>query len=83
MNPMYSVMQKGKSLNHTEFSKKSLFGTHHGDIIIEGRAPEVNAFDGYTLKPKLQQVRETINGKALNTFVDHRYRVCEKQGLQK
>jgi transposase, IS5 family len=44
-------------------------------------AIEDNAFDGHTLKPQLEQVRELTGGKTRKAIVNRGYRGCEKIGI--
>jgi len=88
-NKVYSIHEpevlciaKGKEHKPYEFGNKSSFAyTRHGGIIVGAMAIEGNAFDGHTLKPQLQQVRELTGGKTRKAIVDRGYRGREKIGI--
>lgn len=88
-NKVYSIHEpdvlciaKGKEHKPYEFGNKSSFAyTRHGGIIVGAMAIEGNAFDGHTLKPQLQQVRELTGGKTWKAIVDRGYRGRDKIGI--
>ncbi len=88
-NKVYSIHEpevlciaKGKEHKPYEFGNKSSFAyTRHGGIIVGAMAIEGNAFDGHTLKPQLDQVRELTGGKTRKAIVDRGYRGREKIGI--
>ena len=73
---------KGKEHKPYEFGNKSSFAyTRHGGIIVGAMAIDGNAFDGHTLKPQLDQVKELTGGKIKNAIVDRGYRGHDKIGI--
>jgi hypothetical protein len=67
----YFALQRGKEHKPYEFGNKSSFAyTCHGGIIVGAMAIEGNAFDGHTLKPQLDQVKELTGGKTRKAIVD-------------
>ena len=88
-NKVYSIHEpevlcvaKGKEHKPYEFGNKSSFAyTRHGGIIVGAMAIKGNAFDGHTLKPQLEQVRELTKGKIRKAIVDRGYRGCDKIGI--
>lgn len=88
-NKVYSIHEpevlciaKGKEHKPYEFGNKSSFAyTRHGGIIVGAMAIKGNAFDGHTLKPQLQQVRELTGGKTRKAIVDRGYRGRDKIGI--
>ena len=88
-NKVYSIHEpevlciaKGKEHKPYEFGNKSSFAyTRHGGIIVGAMAIEGNVFDGHTLKPQLQQVRELTGGKTRKAIVDRGYRGRDKIGI--
>ena len=88
-NKIYSIHEpevlciaKGKEHKPYEFGNKSSFAyTRHGGIIVGAMAIKGNAFDGHTLKPQLQQVRELTGGKTRKAIVDRGYRGRDKIGI--
>jgi IS5 family transposase len=88
-NKVYSIHEpevlciaKGKEHKPYEFGNKSSFAyTRSGGIIVGAMAIEGNAFDGHTLKPQLQQVRELTGGTTRKAIVDRGYRGCDKIGI--
>src|SRR5665647_606137 len=76
---VYSItvlcIAKGKEHKPYEFGNKSSFAyTRKGGIIVGAMAIEGNAFDGHTLKPQLEQVKELTNGKTKKAIVDRGYK---------
>jgi len=88
-NKIYSIHEpevlciaKVKEHKPYEFGNKSSFAyTRHAGIIVGAMAFEDNAFDGHTLKPQLEQVRELTGGKTRKAIVDRGYRGREKIGI--
>ena len=88
-NKVYSIHEpetlciaKGKEHKPYEFGNKSSFAyTRQGGIIVGAMAIENNAFDGHTLKPQLNQVKELTGGKIKKAIVDRGYRGCDKIGI--
>ena len=88
-NKVYSIHEpevlciaKGKEHKPYEFGNKSSFAyTRHGGIIVGAMAIKGNAFDGHTLKPQLEQVRELTKGKIRKAIVDRGYRGRDKIGI--
>jgi len=88
-NKVYSIHEpevlciaNGKEHKPYEFGNKSSFAyTRHGGIIIGVMAIEGNVFDGHTLKPQLDQVKELTGGKIRKAIVDRGYRGCDKIGI--
>ena len=88
-NKVYSIHEpevlciaKGKEHKPYEFGNKSSFEyTRHGVIIVGDMAIEENAYDGYTLKPQLDQVKELTGGKIRKAIVDRGYRGRNKIGI--
>ncbi len=87
-NKVYSIHEpevlciaKGKEHKPYEFGNKSSFAyTRNGGIIVGAMAIEGNAFDGHTLKPQLDQVKELTGGKIKKAIVDRGYKGKEKIG---
>jgi transposase, IS5 family len=87
-NKIYSVhepevlcISKGKEHKPYEFGNKSSFAyTRKSGIIVGAMAVEGNAYDGHTLKPQLEQVKELTGGKIKKAIVDKGYKV--KGGIQ-
>ena len=88
-NKVYSIHEpevlciaKGKEHKPYELGNKSSFAyTRHAGIIVGAMAFEDNAFDGHTLKPQLEQVRELTGGKTRKAIVDRVYRGRDKIGI--
>ena len=82
-NKVYSVhepevlcISKGKEHKPYEFGNKSSFAYTRGSgIIVGAMAVEGNAYDGHTLKPQLDQVKELTGGKIKKAIVDRGYKV--------
>jgi IS5 family transposase len=82
-NKVYSVhepevlcISKGKEHKQYEFGNKSSFAYTRGSGIIVGAMAVVgNAYDGHTLKPQLEQVKELTGGKIKKAIVDRGYKV--------
>jgi len=82
-NKVYSVhepevlcISKGKEHKPYEFGNKSSFAYTRGSgIIVGAMAVEGNAYDGHTLKPQLDQVKELNGGKIKKAIVDRGYKV--------
>jgi IS5 family transposase len=88
-NKVYSIHEpetlciaKGKEHKPYEFGNKSSFAyTRHGGIIVGAMAIEGNVFDGHTLEPQLDQVKELTGGKIKKAIVDRGYRGHDKIGI--
>jgi transposase, IS5 family len=88
-NKVYSIHEpevlciaKGKEHKPYEFGNKSSFAyTRQSGIIVGALAIEGNLFDGHTLEPQLDQVRECTNGKIRKVIVDRGYRGKQKIGI--
>jgi IS5 family transposase len=82
-NKVYSVhepevlcISKGKEHKPYEFGNKSSFAyTRRSGIIVGAMAVKGNAYDGHTLKPQLDQVKELTVGKIKKAIVDRGYKV--------
>lgn len=82
-NKVYSVhepevlcISKGKEHKPYEFGNKSSFAyTRESGIIVGAMAVEGNAYDGHTLEPQLDQVRDLTGGKIRKAIVDRGYKV--------
>jgi IS5 family transposase len=82
-NKVYSVhepevlcISKGKEHKPYEFGNKSSFAyTRKSGIIVGAMAVAGNAYDGHTLEPQLEQVKELTGGKIKKAIVDRGYRV--------
>ena len=82
-NKIYSIhepevlcISKGKEHKPYEFGNKSSFAyTRESGIIVGAMAVEGNAYDGHTLKPQLEQVKELTGGKIRKAIVDRGYKV--------
>jgi IS5 family transposase len=82
-NKIYSIhepevlcISKGKEHKPYEFGNKSSFAyTRESGIIVGAMAVEGNAYDGHTLKPQLEQVKELTGGKIKKAIVDRGYKV--------
>ena len=88
-NKVYSIHEpevlciaKGKEHKPYEFGNKSSFAyTRNGGIIVGAMAIEGNTFDGHTLKPQLDQVKELTGGKIKKAIVDRGYKGKDKIGI--
>jgi IS5 family transposase len=82
-NKIYSIhepetlcISKGKEHKQYEFGNKSSFAyTRKSGIIVGAMAVEGNAYDGHTLEPQLEQVKELTGGKIKKAIVDRGYKV--------
>jgi len=82
-NKVYSIYEpevlcisKGKEHKQYEFGNKSSFAYTRGSgIIVGAMAVEGNTYDGHTLKPQLEQVKELTGGKMKKAIVDKDYKV--------
>jgi IS5 family transposase len=82
-NKIYSIhepevlcISKGKEHKQYEFGNKSSFAyTRKSGIIVGAMAIEGNAYDGHTLKPQLEQVRELTGSKIKKAIVDRGYKI--------
>jgi len=82
-NKVYSVhepevlcISKGKEHKKYEFGNKSSFAyTRKSGIIVGAMAVDGNMYDGHTLKPQLDQVKELTGGRIRKAIVDRGYRV--------
>ena len=87
-NKIYSIHEpevlciaKGKEHKPYEFGNKNSFAyTHKTGIIVGALAIEGNVFDGHTLKPQLEQVKELTNGKTKKAIVDRGYKGQDRIG---
>ena len=87
-NKIYSIhepevlcISKGKEHKQYEFGNKSSFAYTRGSgIIVGAMAIEGNAYDGHTLKPQLEQVKELTGGKIRKAIVDKGYQI--KEGIR-
>jgi IS5 family transposase len=87
-NKVYSIhepevlcISKGKEHKPYEFGNKSSFAyTRISGIIVGAMAVDGNVYDGRTLKPQLEQVKELTGGKIRKAIVDKGYKV--KGGIQ-
>ena len=88
-NKIYSIHEpdvlciaKGKEHKPYEFGNKSSFAyTRKSGIIVGAMAIEGNAYDGHTLEPQLNQVKEYTQGKIKKAIVDRGYRGRERIGI--
>jgi IS5 family transposase len=88
-NKIYSIHEpgvlciaKGKEHKPYEFGNKSSFAyTRKTGIIVGAMAIEGNVFDGHTLKPQLEQVKEFTDGKIKKAIVDRGYKGQDRIGL--
>lgn len=88
-NKVYSIHEpevlciaKGKEHKPYEFGNKSSFAyTRKSGIIVGALAIEGNMFDGHTLEPQLDQVRELTDGKIRKAIVDRGYKGQQKIGI--
>jgi len=82
-NKVYSIhepetlcISKGKEHKQYEFGNKSSFAyTRKSGIIVGAMAIEGNLYDGHTLEPQLEQVKELTGGKIRKAIVDRGYKV--------
>lgn len=82
-NKVYSIhepetlcISKGKEHKPYEFGNKSSFAyTRESGIIVGAMAIEGNIYDGRTLKPQMEQVKELTEGKIRKVIVDKGYKV--------
>jgi IS5 family transposase len=82
-NKIYSIhepgtlcISKGKDHKQYEFGNKSSFAYTRGSgIIVGAMAIEGNVYDGHTLQPQLEQVKEITGGKIKKAIVDKGYKV--------
>ena len=82
-NKVYSIhepevlcISKGKEHKQYEFGNKSSFAYTRGSgIIVGAMAIEGNAYDGHTLKPQLEQVKELTGGRIKKAIVDKGYQI--------
>jgi IS5 family transposase len=88
-NKIYSIHEpdvlciaKGKEHKPYEFGNKSSFAyTRKSGIIVGAMAIDGNVFDGHTLKPQLEQVKEFTDGKIRKAIVDRGYKGQDRIGL--
>jgi IS5 family transposase len=84
-NKVYSIhepevlcISKGKEHKQYEFGNKSSFAYTRGSgIIVGAMAIDGNAYDGYTLKPQLEQVKELTGGRIKKAIID---KGCQVKG---
>jgi IS5 family transposase len=82
-NKVYSVhepevlcISKGKEHKQYKFANKSSFAyTRESGIIVGAMAIDGNAYDGHTLQPQLEQIKELTGGKIKKAIVDRGYKV--------
>jgi len=82
-NKVYSIhepevlcISKGKEHKQYEFGNKSSFAyTRKSGIIVGAMAIEGNIYDGRTLQPQLDQIKELTGGKVKKAIVDRGYKV--------
>jgi len=82
-NKIYSIhepgtlcISKGKDHKQYEFGNKSSFAYTRGSgIIVGAMAVEGNEYDGHTLQPQLEQVKELTGGKIKKAIVDKGYKI--------
>ena len=82
-NKVYSIhepavlcISKGKEHKPYEFGNKSSFAyTRKSGIIVGAMAIEGNIYDGRTLQPQLDQIKELTGGKVKKAIVDRGYKV--------
>jgi len=82
-NKVYSIHEpgvlciaKGKEHKQYEFGNKSSFAyTRKSGIIVGAMAVEGNVYDGHTLKPQLEQVKELTRGRIKKAIVDRGYKI--------
>jgi IS5 family transposase len=82
-NKVYSIHEpevlciaKGKEHKPYEFGNKSSFAyTRTSGIIVGAMAFEENLYDGHTLAPQLEQVRQLTGGKIKKAIVDRGYKI--------
>src|ERR1035437_6964952 len=87
-NKVYSIhepevicISKGKEHKQYEFGNKSSFAYTRGSgIIVGAMAIDGNAYDGHTLEPQLEQVKELTGGKIKKAIVDKGYKI--KGGIE-
>lgn len=69
-------ISKGKEPKQYEFGNKSSFAyTRNSGIIVGAMAVEGNTYDGRTLAPQLDQVKELTGVKVKRAIVDRGYKV--------
>lgn len=74
--PEVLCISKGKEHKSYEFGNKSSFAyTRKSGIIVGAMAIDGNAYDGHTLQPQLEQVKELTGGKIKKAIVDRGYKV--------
>lgn len=82
-NKVYSIhepetlcISKGKEHKPYEFGNKSSFAyTRKSGIIVGAMAIKGNVYDGHTLQPQLEQVKELTGGKVKKAIADRGYKV--------
>lgn len=87
-NKIYSIHEpevlciaKGKEHKPYEFGNKSSFAyTRKSGIIVGAMAIDGNVFDGHTLKPQLEQVKNFTDGKIKKAIVDRGYKGQDRIG---
>ncbi len=80
-NKIYSIhepevlfISKGEEHKQYEFGNKSDFEyTRVSGIIVGAMAIEGNAYDGHTLKPQMEQVKEVTGCRIRKSIVDKGY----------
>jgi len=78
--PEVLCISKGKEHKQNEFGNNSSFAyTRESGIIVVAMAVEGNIYDGHTLKPQLDQVKELTVAKIKKAIVDRDYKI--KKGI--
>jgi transposase, IS5 family len=88
-NKIYSIHEpevlciaKGKEHKPYEFGNKSSFAyTRTSGIIVGAMALDGNMFDGHSLTPQLEQIKEFTGGKIRKAIVDRGYKGKDKIGI--
>ncbi len=79
--PEVLCIGKGKEHKPYEFGSKSSFAyTRKGGIIVGAMSIEGNVFDGHTLQPQIEQVKEMTGYTPKKAIVDRGYRGQDKVG---
>ncbi len=79
--PVTLCISKGKDHKQYEFGNKSSFAyARKSGVIVGANALEDNVYDGHTLEPQLEQVKELTGGKIKKAIVDKGYKA--KGGIQ-
>ena len=79
--PEVLCIAKGKEHKPYEFGNKSSFAySRNGGILLGALAVEGNMYDGHTLQPQLEQVRELTGKTPKKAIVDRGYRGNDQIG---